>query len=114
MLTVRPRSNAVNVYDSVPGVWPGVVQIVTVRPAERDLHPVGRNDVTLGRHRLVAVRIFLDSLPVRCPHDDTRAVFLLDDFGAADVIGVGVRDDEVLDLLRIEPQLLHPADDQFL
>ena len=32
MFTVRPRSSAVNVYDSVPGVWPGVVQIVTVRP----------------------------------------------------------------------------------
>jgi hypothetical protein len=38
-------------------------------------------------------------------------VLLLDDLRAADVVGVRVRDDEVLDLLRVEAELLHPADD---
>ena len=82
--------------------------------AERDLHPVGRDDIPLWRHRLVAVREFRDSVPVGRAHDDTRAVFLLQDLRAADVIGVRVRNDDVFDLLRVETELLHPADDQLL
>ena len=82
--------------------------------AERDLHAVSCLDVALRGHRLVAVRVFRDGVPVGRAHDDARAVFLLQDLGAADVIGVGVRNQDVLDLLRVESQLLHPADDQLL
>ena len=84
------------------------------RLAERDLHAVGGDDVALRRHRLVPVRILRNQIPVGPAHDDARAVPSLQHLGAADVVAMGVGDDDILDVLRIEAELLHPADDQFL
>jgi len=77
--------------------------------AERDLHAVGGDDVALGRHGLVAVREPRDVVPVGAAHDDARAVAGLQHLRPADMVGVRVRNEHVLDVLRIEAELLHPA-----
>ena len=57
---------------------------------------------------------FLDVVPVGGAHHDARAEPVLHQLGAADVIAVSVRDDDVFDGSRIEAELAHAADDRLI
>ena len=111
-LTGLPRSNTVNMYDRVPGVWPGVSQMVTVVPPSVICIP---SVATMSRfgHGLVTVRIpatvSQSAAPIRpAPRSGLRHL------GASDMVAVGVEDENVLNVLGVEPDFAHTADQHFL
>src|SRR5215468_12479537 len=82
--------------------------------AEGDLPAVGGDDVAFRRHGLVAIGIFLNQIPIWPTHNDPGPVSSLEHLGTSDVINMCVGDDNVLDVFRIEANLPHPTDNQFL
>ena len=56
----------------------------------------------------------IEQIPVGFRQDHVRAELVLQVLRAAGVIAVTMADDHVLDLRRIEPELLHAADDLVL
>src|SRR6267142_643935 len=82
--------------------------------AERDLLIVGRHDIALGPAVRILVDGFLDRIPIGTAHDDAGAETLLHQLGAADMIAVGMGDDDVFHRRGIEPELLQAADDRLL
>src|SRR5262249_43054405 len=82
--------------------------------AQSDLHAVGGDDVAFRRHGLVAIRIFLNQIPIWPTHNDPGPISSLEHLGTSDVINMCVGDDNLLDVFRIEAKLLHSTDDQFL
>ena len=81
--------------------------------AERELLAIFRFQVALGSHRQVPVRELLDEVPVPGVHKDALTA-ILEHFRAADMVAMRMRDDHVLDVACVEPEPLHPADDQLL
>ena len=110
--TGLPRSSTWNVNEIVPSVWPGVNHIVTVDSPSVIFMP---SVATMSRFGAMLVKRF-GTFSTRSQsgprHHDARIVARLDHLGAADVVLMGMRDDQVLDVLRIEPELLHAADDE--
>ena len=85
------------------------------RIAERDRVAVTHGDVVARkRSRLAALRPRAHVLPIGHTHDDACAEVLLQIGGAAEVIAVGVRNDHVFDVSRVEAKLAHAADDGLL
>ena len=82
--------------------------------AKRDLHAVGGDNVTLRLAVWKAVDGFGDQIPIAGSHDDARTVAFLHQFGAADFVLMGMRNNDVFDLGRIEPELFQAADDDIL
>src|SRR5262245_38764677 len=82
--------------------------------AERYLHAVGGDNIAFRRHRFVAVWKLLDQLPIGPTHNNSRTVPCLQHLGPSDVIDMSMGDDYILDVLRVETELLHSTDDQLL
>ena len=86
--------------------------------AERQRLAVLDDAVALGRRHPVLVRKLEHAAvhlrPVGLAGDDARLVLLHEVVRAAVVVAMGVRDDDELDLRRVEAQLDHAALDEFL
>ncbi len=76
--------------------------------------PSARHDVALGLAVRESVDRAFNEFPVRLAHDEARLEAILHQLGAADMVAVGVADDDVFDVGRIEAELLQAADDRFL
>src|SRR5499427_3915632 len=72
------------------------------RLAECNLHTVCSDDVALRGHRFIPVRILRNDIPIRGAHHYVCPVSTLEHLGATDMVGVSVRDQDILDVLRIE------------
>ncbi len=84
------------------------------RVAERDLLPVGRDDVARGLALRIGVLHLVEPVPIRAAQHDARLEAVLHHARAADVVAVAVADDDGLHVGRIEPELLQAADDRLL
>ena len=79
--------------------------------ADRELHAVGADGVAL-RLAARAVRRLVDGIPIRTAvHEVRRRHLVLKESRAAVVVAVGVRNDDVLDLVDVEAKFPHPACD---
>src|SRR5215510_5757651 len=81
--------------------------------AECDLHAVCSDDVPLRSHRFIPVRILRNGIPIRGAHHHMCPVSTLQHLSATDMVGVSMRDQDILDVLWIETELSHSAYDQF-
>ena len=94
-----------------PGVWPGIVTIRTEASPTETHHSVVARFVALRFAAGVSCR-FVDSVPVFLAVDEVYAWnLILQQFGAAVVIGMSVRKNHIFDLLRIQSKLLHAVQD---
>src|SRR5712671_2879453 len=82
--------------------------------AERYLLIVGRRNVALGFAVWILVDGFLNRIPIGAAHDDSGAKTLLHQLGAADMVAVGMGDDDVFHRGRIEPEFPQGAHDRLL
>src|SRR6188768_1280586 len=79
--------------------------------ADREFQAVGAHGVAL-RLAACTIRRFVDGIPVRTAvHEVGRWQFVLKESRAAVVVGVGVRQDDVLDLVDVEAKFSHPLCD---
>ena len=95
------------IVEIVPGV-PGREVERQGRVAERQLLTIGHDQVAL-RPRLTLVAA-VEQIPVGRRHHHVRLGAVLKELRAAGMIEVAVADDDVLDVRRIESELLQPAD----
>src|SRR5215469_5569521 len=84
------------------------------RISKSNLLAVVGDDVALWLSFRVSVGGSFDGIPVWPAHDDARAEAVLHQLRSANVIGVRVADDDILDHRWIEPELFQAADDLLL
>src|SRR5207237_2041492 len=80
--------------------------------AERDLHAVGSDNVTLRLSLRKTVDGFVDQIPIARAHDDTGAIAFLHELRAADFVQVSVGNDDVFHPGRLEPRFFQSGDSE--
>src|ERR1700682_2810438 len=84
------------------------------RIAQRDPLAIVGDDVALRLSSGVAVDGLFDGIPIGTSHDDAGAESVLHKFSSANMIGMCMGDDYVLNLCRIEAQLFQATHDFLL
>src|SRR5260370_28482603 len=82
--------------------------------AERDLHAVGGDNVTLGLALRKTIDGLVDHIPIARSHDNLRTISFLHQFRAADFVFMGMGNNDVFNLGGIEPKLFQAADNYVL
>ena len=82
--------------------------------AERDLHAVGGDNVTLGLAVRKTIDGLVDHIPIARSHDNMRTIAFLHQFRAADFVLMGMGNNDVFHPGGIEAKLFQAADNDRL